>query len=72
MRVHRMDNLPRPMSWLPNREGYRFTAVFKDGTTAVCTVERRKDGTYFVGDASIDDMKGWFPLPLNSGTSHGF
>lgn len=64
MRVHRMDNLPRPMSWLPNKEGYRFIAVFKDGTKAETCVHRRADGTHFIGDANISDLKGWFPLPL--------
>lgn len=64
MRIHRFDNAPRPMSWLPNREGYRFIAVFKDGTEAETCVERRKDGTYFIGDVSADDLKGWKPLPM--------
>lgn len=65
MRVHRFDNKPRPLSWLPNREGYRFIAVFKDGTEAETCVEKRSDGTYFIGDASPADLKGWKPLSIN-------
>jgi len=64
MRVHRFDNSPRPVSWLPNREGYRFIAVLKDGTRVETCVERRADGTHFIGDLSIEEMKGWLPLPM--------
>lgn len=67
MRVHRFDNAPRPMAWLPNRDGYRFTAVLKDGTEHEACVHRRADGTHFVGDLSLDELKGWRPLPINRG-----
>lgn len=72
MRVHRMDNKPRPMSWLPNREGFRFIGVKKDGTHIECRVERGPDGLHRVADGMLIHLVGWFPLPLNSGTTHGF
>lgn len=57
----------RPLAWLPNREGFAFLAQFKDGTQCRCVVERRADGTHFIGDADIEDMTGWLPMPMGAG-----
>ena len=66
-----MDSKPRPMSWLPNREGYEFIGIKKDRTHVRCKVERGPDGLYRVADGMLIHLVGWFPLPLNSGTTHG-
>lgn len=64
MRVHRFDNAPRPLAWLPNREGFRFTGVRKDGTECPCMVMRHGGGMHFIQGADFIDLKGWKPLPV--------
>lgn len=67
MRVHRMDYLPRPLAWLPNRV-HNFMGVRHDGTQVVCRVELTEDGTYRIADNMRDQLKGWWPMPVGSGS----
>ena len=68
MRIHRMDNKPRPMSWLPNRNGYLFIGVKHDGTRVNCKVIKVLDA-YVIDVAPASEFQGWFPMPM--GVGHG-
>jgi hypothetical protein len=63
-----MDNLPRPLSWLPNTNGFRFLGVKRDGEKVECSLERWGDGVRIIG-AERNELKGWFPRPM--GDSRG-
>lgn len=63
MRIHRFDNAPRPLDWLPNRE-HAFMGVKHDNTQVVCRVVRQPDGTYAVADNLFPELKGWLPMPM--------
>lgn len=63
MRVHRFDNAPRPLEWLPNTDGFKFTGVKRNGDQVPCTLERWGDGVRING-AERNELKGWKPLPV--------
>lgn len=46
------------LAWLPNREGFQFIGVLKDGSTRECVVIRRENGTHTVEGYS--ELVGWF------------
>lgn len=64
MRIHRFDNKPRPMSWLPNKDGYRFIGVRADKSEVECRVEIGPDGLRRVADRMLLEIVGWKPLPM--------
>lgn len=67
MRVHRFDNAPRPLSWLPNKEGFRFIGVRADKTEVECHVELGPDKLHRIADRMLLELIGWKPLPLKRG-----
>lgn len=49
---------------LPNMDGFKFTAVTKDGKHVVCKViKRRRDGCHRVRGVKYSEIVGWLPLP---------
>jgi hypothetical protein len=49
-----------PLGWLPNREGFQFIGICKDGTAKECRVARDETGVHFIsGDAIYDELHGW-------------
>jgi len=49
-----------PLGWLPNREGFQFTGICKDGITKECRVARDETGVHFIsGDVVYDELHGW-------------
>lgn len=65
MRVHRFDNAPRPMAWLPNRDGYRFIGITHEKKEIECVVEKGPDGLHRVADGKLMQLCGWRPLPID-------
>lgn len=51
------------MSWLPNRDGYRFIGIKHDGTRHDCTVKLVL-GVYVVDIAPVTQFKEWLPMPV--------
>jgi hypothetical protein len=52
-----------PPAWLPNREGFQFTAILKDGRQVPCSVVRRENGNHTVSGAVYTDIASWFAPP---------
>lgn len=63
MRVHRFDNAPRPLEWLPNTDGFAFLGVKRNGEQVECKLERWGSGVRIVG-AERNELKGWKPRPM--------
>ena len=51
----------RPTSLIPNVAGYRFTGIKRDGTRALCTVERGPDGLHRIKELRVTELVGWVP-----------
>jgi hypothetical protein len=50
----------QPLSWLPNKAGYKFRAVLKDGCKQVCVVQRCKEtGLHYVRGVKYNLIKAW-------------
>jgi|GEM_PF-3294242 hypothetical protein len=60
---------------LPNRDGFKFVAVTKDGKHVVCKViKRHSDGCHRVRGVKYSEIVGWLPykppqpvISLNTG-----
>jgi hypothetical protein len=50
----------KPMSHLPNRDGFRFTGVKRDGSDVACWVLRNpQTGLHVVSGSDFADLIGW-------------
>ena len=47
---------------IPNKEGFRFKAYLRDGTSRECRVAVRLNGTYYVRGAAFRKVIGWEPM----------
>ncbi len=49
----------KPMSQLPNRQGFAFTGVLRDGTCVKCHVVKFPSSGHCVAGAAFSDLIGW-------------
>lgn len=48
----------KPLAWLPNTEGFEFTAVLQDGSTKPAKVVLRPEG-HHTTSIEYTTLKGW-------------
>lgn len=64
MIMTRTSQLGMPLSHLPNREGFRFVGIARDGETIDCKVARNEIGNHYVVDEINSEpvysvLRGW-------------
>jgi hypothetical protein len=60
-----MKQVIKPLADLPNKLGFKFLGVKKDGSTAKCIVSRKESGVHFVGGGAVySELQGWKTLDL--------
>jgi hypothetical protein len=58
-----MNNIQElPTKYLPNRDGFMFIAICRDGKRQKCKVIRRSDGIHRVRGVKFDEIVSWVPI----------
>ncbi len=50
----------KPLSFIPNRDGFEFVGVRHDGTEAACVLKKTERGAFVIsGGAQPHEITGW-------------
>lgn len=54
---------PKPLAWLPNRVGFKFKGVTREGRPVECEVRREPaTGMHHIWPVTAAGLKGWYDL----------